>query len=93
MPVYLTVIRKHDDGSYRVSFPDLPGLATSGDTLDEAIDEAVETLEDVAENWVNADGSTTLPKPRTIDELSADPAFVDAADGATIAEIDYEPAG
>lgn len=93
MPVYLAMIREHADGSFRVTFPDLPGLATSGDTLDEAIEEAVETLEDVAENWVNADGSTTLPKPRTIDELSADPAFSDAADGATIAEIEYEPAG
>ncbi len=33
---YLVVFEKCDDGSYSVYVPDLPGCASSGDTLEEA---------------------------------------------------------
>jgi len=90
MPVYIALIQKDADGSFRVSFPDLPGVVTAGDTLDEAIEEAEETLEYAAEDWRNADGSNDLPTPRSMDELQDDPKFVDAAEGGVIVEIDYE---
>lgn len=90
MPVYIALIQKDAAGIFRVSFPDLPGVITAGDTLDEAIEEAEETLEYAAEDWRNSDGSNDLPTPRSIDELQDDPKFVDAAEGGTIVEIDYE---
>jgi antitoxin HicB len=90
MPVYLALIQKDAGGVFRVSFPDLPGIVTAGDTLDEAIAEAEETLEYAGEDWRNLDGSNDLPSPRTIDQLQDDAAFVHAAEGGTIVEIDYE---
>lgn len=90
MPVYIALIQKDADGIFRVSFPDLPGVVTAGDTLDEAIAEAEETLEYAAEDWRNADGSHDLPTPRSIDELQDDAKFVATAEGGTIVEIDYE---
>jgi antitoxin HicB len=90
MPTYFALIQKAADGSFNVSFPDLPGVVTAGDTLDEAIAEAEETMEYIAGEWRNPDGSTDLPAPRSFDELQADAAFVDAAEGGTIVEIDYE---
>ena len=92
MPVYIALIQKDASGIFNVSFPDLPGIVTSGDTLDEAIEEAEETLEYAAGDWRNPDGSSGLPTPRTIEQLTSDPAFADAADGGTIVEIDYEAA-
>jgi predicted RNase H-like HicB family nuclease len=92
MPVYIALIQKDADGSFNVSFPDLPGIVTAGDTLDEAIEEAEETLEYAAGDWRNPDGSMGLPSPRTIEQLQNDPEFADAADGGTIVEIDYEAA-
>ena len=90
MPVYIALIREAADGIFHVSFPDLPGIVTAGDTLDEAIEEAEETLEYAAGDWRNPDGSPGLPMPRSIDELRNDAAFADAADGGTVVEIDYE---
>ncbi len=91
--IYIALLRENADGSYEVSFPDLPGIVTAGDTLEEAIEEAEEVLEYALQDWTNPDGPTVLPKPRTIEQLSANPAFADMADGATIAEIEYEAAG
>lgn len=90
MPIYIALIQKDASGTFNVSFPDLPGVVTAGDTLDEAIAEAEETMEYIAGDWRNPDGSTDLPVPRSIDELQDDAAFVDAAEGGTIIEIDYE---
>jgi antitoxin HicB len=92
MPVYIALIQKDAGGIFRVSFPDLPGVVTAGDSLDEAIEEAEETLEYAAGDWTNPDGSGDLPSPRTLDQLRSDPHFADAADGGTIVEIDYEAA-
>ena len=90
MPVYIALIQKDAGGIFRVSFPDLPGIVTAGDSLDEAMEEAEETLEYAAGEWTNPDGSHTLPMPRSIEQLQDDPAFADAAEGGTIVEIDYE---
>ena len=90
MPTYIALIREAADGIFHVSFPDLPGLVTAGDTLDEAIEEAEETLEYAAGDWRNPDGTPGLPVPRGIEALRNDAAFADAADGGTVVEIDYE---
>ena len=36
----IALIHKDRDGCYGVSFPDVPGAITAGDTLDEALREA-----------------------------------------------------
>ncbi len=36
MRQYIALIHKDPDSDYGVSFPDLPGVATAGSTLDEA---------------------------------------------------------
>ncbi|WP_295845254.1 type II toxin-antitoxin system HicB family antitoxin [Tardiphaga sp.] len=90
MPTYIALIQEDADGIFRVSFPDLPGVVTAGDSLDEAIEEAEETLEYVAGEWTNPDGSNQLPMPRSMEQLQHDPDFAEAADGGHIVEIDYE---
>ena len=93
MPTYIALIREASDGVFHVSFPDLPGIVTAGDSLDEAIEEAEETLEYAAGDWRNPDGTPGLPTPRSIEQLRQDAAFADAADGGTVVEIDYEAIG
>jgi predicted RNase H-like HicB family nuclease len=88
MPPYITLIHKDADGCFAVSFPDIPGLITAGDTFEEAIEEAEEALTFAAEDWTNEDGSHGLKPPRTIEQLREDPAFVDAAQGATVVEVE-----
>ena len=81
MPHYIALIHKDADSSYGVSFPDIPGVITGADTIDEAIQMAREVLEFAAEDW---DGE--FPMPRTIDQLRADPEFqADAADAVVAA--------
>lgn len=85
MPHYIALIHKEADSSYGVSFPDIPGVITGGDTIDEAMSMAREVLEFAAEDW---DGDS-FPAARTIDELRADPEFqADAAD-AVIAAVPF----
>jgi predicted RNase H-like HicB family nuclease len=45
MPHYIALIHKDADSCYGVSFPDLPGVFTAGDTIDEAMQQAAEVLE------------------------------------------------
>ncbi len=92
MPTYIALIHQNPYGSFQVTFPDIRGLTTAGEDLDEAIEEAEEALEHAADHWINPDGSSGLPSPRTIDQLHDDPTFADAADGGIVVEIDYDTA-
>ncbi|MGZ3410369.1 MAG: type II toxin-antitoxin system HicB family antitoxin [Xanthobacteraceae bacterium] len=86
MTHYIALIHKDADSSYGVSFPDVPGVVTGGDTIDEAIQQAAEVLEFAAEDWENADGTKHFPPPRTIDELRTDSEFqADAVDAVVVA--------
>src|SRR6202047_2550511 len=89
MPHYIALIRKDSDGCYGVSFPDIPGVITGGDTIDEAIEEATEVLEFAAEDWTNPDGSTGFKPPSTIDELRKDPEFLEDARDAVVALVEF----
>ena len=55
------------DTAIGVWFPDLPGCFSAGDTVDEAMANAVEALA------LYADTAKTLPAPRTLSQLKADP--------------------
>ncbi len=72
MTHYIALIHKEAGSIYGVSFPDLPGVTTAADSLDEAIRQAAEVLVFAAEDWSNlAPGD--FPTPRTIDEIRDDP--------------------
>ena len=89
MARYVALIRKDADGCYGVSFPDLPGVITGGDTIDEAMEEATEVLQFAAEDWTNPDGSTGFKPPSTIDQLRSDPEFLKDAKDAVVAFVEF----
>jgi predicted RNase H-like HicB family nuclease len=63
------------DKAVGVWFPDLPGCFSAGDTIDEAIRNAVEAVVAYAE-VLEADG-IALPAPRSLSALRDDPAVAD----------------
>ena len=89
MPHYIALVHKDADSCYGVSFPDVPGVITAGDTIDEAIQQAAEVLEFASEDWENADGSRAFPAPRTIDELRSDRQFQQDASDAVIVAVPF----
>jgi len=89
MAQYLALIHKDPDGCYGVSFPDIPGVFTGGDTIEEAMEEAVEVLHFAAEDWTNPDGSTGFRPPSTIDQLRSNPGFLEEAKDAVIAFVEF----
>jgi antitoxin HicB len=89
MPHYIALVHKDADSCYGVSFPDVPGVFTAGDTIDEAIQQAAGVLEFAAEDWENPDGSKSFPAPRTIDALRSDPQFQEDAENAVIAAVPF----
>lgn len=71
MRTYLGLIHKDADSDFGVSFPDFPGCATAGSTLEEARVMAQEALCLHIEGML-ADGET-IPAPSSLDEVMADP--------------------
>jgi antitoxin HicB len=88
MPHYIALIHKDAESCYGVSFPDVPGVVTAGDTIDEAMQKATEVLEFAAEDWRELTGRD-WPKPRTIDELRSDPTFEGDAAQAIVAAVPF----
>jgi predicted RNase H-like HicB family nuclease len=87
------LIHKDTDSCCGVSFPDIPGVFTGGDTIDEAMQQAVEVLQFAAEDWTNPDGSTGFKPPSTIDQLRSDPEFLEDAKDAVIAFVEFPADG
>jgi antitoxin HicB len=85
---YIALIHKDADSCYGVSFPDVPGVFTAGDTIDEAIRKATEVLAFAADDWSEL-GGDPFPPARTIDELRADPDFQERAADAVIAAVPF----
>jgi hypothetical protein len=44
MTHYIALIHKDPDSCYGVSFPDIPGVFTAGDTIEEGMQQAAEVL-------------------------------------------------
>lgn len=68
-PYYIALIHKQPGALFGVTFPDIPGLASSGKTLDQAIAGGQEAL-NAHINWMRADGDP-LPLPRSFAEVVA----------------------
>src|SRR5215217_1937566 len=71
MRQYIGLIHKDTDSNYGVSFPDFPGVATAGRTLDEARDMAEEALALHIEG-LSEDGEA-VPEPSSLEAVMADP--------------------
>jgi predicted RNase H-like HicB family nuclease len=68
---YIGLIHKEADSDFGVSFPDFPGLATAGTTLDDARAMAEEALAFHIEGLV-ADGDA-IPEPASLEEVMTAP--------------------
>ena len=79
---YIVLIHKEPDSGYGVSFPDVPGVTTVGDTLEEALEQAADVLQFAFEDWPGS-----RPVPRTLDELRADPEFLEDSADAVVAAV------
>ena len=79
---YIALIHKDADSGYGVSFPDVPGVVTAADTLDQALAEAAAVLSFAFEDWVGP-----IPTPRDLDSLRADPEFIEASQDAVVAAV------
>jgi predicted RNase H-like HicB family nuclease len=60
--------------NYSAYFPDLPGCASAGDTLDETVTNAGEAL--AAHVGLMTEDGELVPSPRSIEEIKADPEHV-----------------
>ena len=65
MRQYIALIHKDADSDFGVSFPDLPGCVTAGETLDEARDMAAEALALHLEGL--AQDGEPLPEPSSLE--------------------------
>ena len=67
---YIALVHKDAGTSYGVSFPDVPGCISAGDTFEEAVANAAEAL---AGHFaaMRADGEV-VPTPRVFEAIKAD---------------------
>lgn len=75
MTYYCKLEEDHEVGGYTVSFPDVPGVITEGDTLDEALFNAWEALNGVLESLVSR--GENLPESRAVPDTSMHPIDVE----------------
>lgn len=90
MPSYIAIVHKDPDSCYGVQFPDVPGVFSAGDTADEAVVNASEAIAFAAGDWEELQGKP-FPLPRSIDQLRADPAFNEAAEGGLLLIAPFDP--
>ena len=87
MKTYFAVLHKDPESAVGVFFPDLPGCYSAGDDFNEAIRNAHEAIQLYAE--VELESGRSIPEPRTLDELFADPEVRDDATGGVMVGIGY----
>jgi predicted RNase H-like HicB family nuclease len=87
--VYIGFIHKEPDSSFGVSFPDLPGHVTAGDTLDEAFAKAHELIALLSRHWLEDTGED-MPKARSYHEIKQALAEDDILEDAILFAISCE---
>lgn len=87
MTYYIALIHKEAESGYGVSFPDVLGVTTVADTLDEALHQAAIALGFAFEDWRG-----DLPVQRPLDQLRLDPEFLDWSRDAVVAAVAPLPA-
>lgn len=86
MAHYIALIHKEPGTLYGVSFPDLPGVVTAGESIDEAMEQAADVLAFAAEDWAHFN-EEQFPTPRTIDDLRRDRRFLTDSVDAVVAAV------
>src|ERR1051325_4095442 len=81
----VALVHKDHDTSYGVSFPDVPGCISAGDTFEQAMDNAAEALAGHLAA-MEADGDP-LPKARSLEELREDAGFIEDSGDAVVAFV------
>lgn len=82
---YIAFIHKDPDSIYGVSFPDMPGCISAGDSIDEAVRNAVEALSGHV-RMLEADGDP-VPAPRDFDSIAADESLAGDREGAMLTVV------
>jgi predicted RNase H-like HicB family nuclease len=82
---YIALVHKDEGTSYGVSFPDVPGCISAGDTFEEAVANAAEALAGHLA-LMSSDGDP-LPVPRTFEQLKRDPEFIDDSTDAIVTVV------
>lgn len=77
---YIAFIHKEPDSIYGVSFPDMPGCFSAGDTIDEAVRNGVDALSGHV-RMLEADGDP-IPFPRDFDAIMSDIELEEDREGA-----------
>ena len=77
---YVSFIHRDRDSGYGISFPDFPGCVSVGDTVDDAIRHGCEALAFHVEGL--SDDGESVPPPRPIEAIKADPELADWRLGA-----------
>jgi predicted RNase H-like HicB family nuclease len=85
MAGYIALVHKDEGTSYGVSFPDVPGCISAGDTFEEAVANAAEALSGHFAA-MRADGET-VPSPRRFEDLKRDPEFAEDSAGAVVTMV------
>jgi predicted RNase H-like HicB family nuclease len=85
MKSYLALVHKDEGTSYGVSFPDVLGCISAGDTFEEAVSNAAEALAGHLA-LIRADGDP-IPTPRTFEELKRDPEFTKDSSDAIVTAV------
>jgi len=70
MARYIAIV-DGERGAYGVTFPDLPGCTSMGDTVDDALRNAVEAVRLWVEDAIEE--GDPIPEPRAIEDLLEDP--------------------
>jgi predicted RNase H-like HicB family nuclease len=85
MPGYIALVHKDDGTSYGVSFPDVPGCISAGDTFEEAVANAADALAGHLA-LMKADGDP-ISAPRSFEQLKGDPQFSEDSAGAIVTMV------
>lgn len=85
MAGYIALVHKDEGTSYGVSFPDVPGCISAGDTFEEAVVNAAEALAGHFAAMKN-DGEP-VPTPRSFEQMKHDPDFVADSAGAIVTMV------
>jgi predicted RNase H-like HicB family nuclease len=83
---YIAYLHKDRRSDFGVSFPDFPGCATAGKTLEEARRMAAEALAFHIAGM--AEDGEAIPQPSTIDDIANDPAMKGAV--AFLVSVDLD---
>ncbi|MFN3229152.1 MAG: type II toxin-antitoxin system HicB family antitoxin [Asticcacaulis sp.] len=60
-----------EPGVWGISFPDFPGVASGGATVEDAVERARDGLYSLVEDWI--DEGRAIPEPRSLEAIRAAP--------------------